>query len=77
MSTLLNWCGGWAETFPYPPLADLARVDELLKHHDPQVAAHLSACGVGPELFAWPLLRSAFSEVLTRDQVWSASNQYL
>jgi hypothetical protein len=69
MSVLLNWCGTWAETFPYPPLLDLGVVEELLRHHDPQLAHHLGLCGAGPEVYAWPLMRTALSEVLTREEV--------
>jgi hypothetical protein len=69
MAVLLNWCATWAETFPYPPLAEMGRIDSLLRYHDPEVAEHLTVCGLGPEQYAWPIMRSAFSEVLTRDDV--------
>ena len=55
--------------FPYPPLSELGRVKTLLELHDPQLAAHLALCGAGPDVYAWPMLRTAFSEVLTRDEV--------
>lgn len=71
MTVLMNWCGAWAEMFPYPPLADLGRVKTLLELHDPQLCAHLLACGAGPDVFAWPLLRTAMSEVLPKQDVWN------
>jgi hypothetical protein len=69
MTVLLNWCGGWAEMFPYPPLSELGRIKALLEFHDSQLADHLLACGAGPDVFAWPMLRSLLSEVLPREDV--------
>lgn len=69
MCVLLNWCTTWAETFPYPPLSDLGDLASLLEFHDPQLAAHLQACGAGSEAYAWPMLRTLMSEVLSRDEV--------
>lgn len=69
MTVLMNWCGTWAEMFPYPPLSDLGRVKSLLDFHDPQLCSHLLACGAGPDVFAWPLLRTALSEVLPKQDV--------
>lgn len=49
----------------------LAIVHRILTHFDAPLAAHLRECGVDSTVYAWPLLRSAFSEVLTRSE-WLA-----
>lgn len=73
MAVLLNWCGTWAEMFPYPPLGELGRVRMLLEYHDPQLADHLQQCNATPDVFAWPMLRTLLSEVLSRDEVRQVS----
>ena len=73
MTVLLNWCGSWTEMFPYPPLSELGRVRVLLELHDPQLSDHLSACGASADAFAWPMMRTVFSEVLSREQVLIAA----
>jgi WD40 repeat protein len=68
MAVLVNWGAHFVETLPHPPVPLLGRLHALLAHWDPQLAAHLEACGADPVRYAWPMLRSAFSEVLTRDE---------
>lgn len=68
MTVLVNWGTYFVETLPYPPLPLLARVHSLLSYWDAPLALHLEACGVDPVRYAWPLLRSACSEVLTRNE---------
>lgn len=54
-------------TFPQPPVPVLAGMELALQRADPELAAHLKALGVGALSYGWPLLRSAFAEVLPRE----------
>eukprot|EP00002_Diphylleia_rotans_P011849 TRINITY_DN2334_c0_g2_i1.p1 TRINITY_DN2334_c0_g2~~TRINITY_DN2334_c0_g2_i1.p1 ORF type:complete len:1272 (+),score=297.87 TRINITY_DN2334_c0_g2_i1:121-3936(+) len=65
---ILNWCDGWFDFFPYIPVGILNSVDMLLQHHDSTLHADLLAKGLNAHLYAWPLLHSSFSEVLTREE---------
>eukprot|EP01138_Halocafeteria_seosinensis_P011937 gb/GECG01012200.1/.p1 GENE.gb/GECG01012200.1/~~gb/GECG01012200.1/.p1 ORF type:complete len:1480 (+),score=223.93 gb/GECG01012200.1/:1-4440(+) len=70
MSFFLNFGSHWLESVPLPPLPLLSHVDVLLEHHDANLAVHLGKLGLSSIDYAWPLLRSAFSEVLNR-QEWA------
>lgn len=54
-------------TFPQPPVPVLARMELSLRRADRELAAHLKSVKVGALFYGWPLLRSAFSEVLDRE----------
>nr|XP_032826897.1 TBC1 domain family member 31 isoform X1 [Petromyzon marinus] len=67
-TVLVNWCSRWFEYFPNPPLNVLACVENALAHHDHQLLQHFVEHGVTAQVYAWPLLETLFSEVLTRDE---------
>ncbi|XP_072316547.1 TBC1 domain family member 31 [Eucyclogobius newberryi] len=67
-TVIVNWCQHWFEYFPNPPLNILSMVENVLAHHDKELLQHLVDCGVTSQLYAWPLLETLFSEVLTRDE---------
>ncbi|CAG12858.1 unnamed protein product [Tetraodon nigroviridis] len=67
-TVIVNWCQHWFEYFPNPPLNILAMVENVLAHHDRKLLQHLVSCGVTSQVYAWPLLETLFSEVLTRDE---------
>lgn len=54
-------------TFPQPPVPVLAGIELSLGRADRELAAHLKSLKVGALSYGWPLLRSAFSEVLDRE----------
>ncbi|RXM31286.1 hypothetical protein EOD39_7172 [Acipenser ruthenus] len=64
----VNWCQHWFEYFPNPPLNVLSMAENVLAHHDKELLQHLVNCGVTSQLYAWPLLETLFSEVLTREE---------
>ena len=64
MCVLLHWGRGWLATFPHPPIPALAAIERTLGKHDARLASHLARCGVAAHEWAWPILRSAFSEVV-------------
>lgn len=54
-------------TFPQPPVPILAGMELCLARADRELAAHLASLEVGALSYGWPLLRTAFSEVLDRE----------
>jgi hypothetical protein len=68
MAVLVNWCRRFVEILPHPPLLLLSSLHLVLRHYDLPLAQHLEACGADSVRYAWPLLRSVMSEVLTRDE---------
>lgn len=67
-TVIVNWCQHWFEYFPNPPLNILSMIENVLAHHDKELLQHLVDCGITSQLYAWPLLETLFSEVLTRDE---------
>ena len=68
-SLLMNqYAGLMRGGFPGPPRSPLRAIDDLLAANDTPLWASLSSAAAGPVVYAWPLLRSAFSEVLARDE---------
>ena len=64
MSVLLHWEREFLCTFPHPPIPLLSAVERALRIHDSELVDKLVWLGTGPQIYAWPLLRSAFSGVL-------------
>lgn len=65
---LLNWCQHWFFYYDNPPPTFLQAVDDLIQHYDPALIAHLRMIGADNTHYAWPLLRSMFSEALTQTE---------
>jgi len=63
---LANFAPTFLEAFPMAPVPTLGAAEAALRATDPQLADHLVALGLTPERWAWPMLRSALSEVLPR-----------
>ncbi|KAG8441648.1 hypothetical protein GDO86_010725 [Hymenochirus boettgeri] len=67
-TVITNWCQHWFEYFPNPPINILGMAENLLAHHDKELLQHFINYGVTSQIYAWPLLETLFSEVLTRDE---------
>ncbi|KAL9974989.1 hypothetical protein ACROYT_G012102 [Oculina patagonica] len=65
---LINWCQHWFEFFPNPPVNILGMVENVLVHHDKRLMQHFVSCNVTSQLYAWPLLQTLLSEVLTKEE---------
>mmetsp|Transcript_548 Transcript_548/g.1392 ORF Transcript_548/g.1392 Transcript_548/m.1392 type:complete len:1117 (-) Transcript_548:95-3445(-) len=66
MLILFRCCGHWFESFPHMPVFVLARVEKLLEIVDPSLLEHLVEREISSGEYAWPMLRSLFSEVLDK-----------
>ncbi|NXO04254.1 TBC31 protein, partial [Rhinopomastus cyanomelas] len=67
-TVVVNFCQHWFEYFPNPPVNVLSMIENLLAHHDKELLQHLIKCSVTSQVYAWPLLETLFSEVLTREE---------
>ncbi|XP_028919506.1 TBC1 domain family member 31 isoform X1 [Ornithorhynchus anatinus] len=65
---IVNWCQHWFEYFPNPPINILSMLENVLAHHDKELLQHFMKYDVTSQLYAWPLLETVFSEVLTREE---------
>ncbi|CAJ0938311.1 unnamed protein product [Ranitomeya imitator] len=67
-TVITNWCQHWFEYFPNPPINILGMVENVLAHHDKELLQHFVKYDVTSQVYAWPLLETLFSEVLTREE---------
>ncbi|XP_064363908.1 TBC1 domain family member 31 isoform X4 [Dromaius novaehollandiae] len=67
-TVVVNFCQHWFEYFPNPPVNVLSMVENILAHHDKELLQHLIKYNVTSQVYAWPLLETLFSEVLTREE---------
>ncbi|XP_052603798.1 TBC1 domain family member 31 isoform X1 [Peromyscus californicus insignis] len=65
---IINWCQHWFEYFPNPPINILSMIENVLAFHDKELLQHFIDRDVTSQLYAWPLLETVFSEVLTREE---------
>uniref|UniRef100_A0A8C6CRN9 TBC1 domain family member 31 n=1 Tax=Moschus moschiferus TaxID=68415 RepID=A0A8C6CRN9_MOSMO len=65
---IINWCQHWFEYFPNPPINILSMIENVLAFHDKELLQHFINHDVTSQLYAWPLLETVFSEVLTREE---------
>ncbi|XP_020652229.3 TBC1 domain family member 31 [Pogona vitticeps] len=67
-TVIVNWCQHWFEFFPNPPINVLSMVENILAHHDKELLQHFMNYNITSQVYAWPLLETMFSEVLTREE---------
>ncbi|EDW92618.1 TBC1 domain family member 31 [Drosophila yakuba] len=65
---VLNHFQLWFEFHPLPPSNYLAMCENILQHCDEQLCKFYKSHEILPKDFAWPLLSTAFSEVLEEQQ---------
>lgn len=63
-----TWGRAWFALFPHPPLAHLASLERVLRHHDSELAAHLARWPGGAPAVLWELLSSLMTDALPRDE---------
>ena len=68
MSVLVHWSGDWFETYPHPPIPQLACVERLLGHYDAELLEDLKSRAIDSRQYAWQMMRTLFSQVLTEDE---------
>lgn len=65
---MVNWSQHWFEYFPNPPINILGLIENVIAHHDRYLLQHFVKYNVTSQIYAWPLLETLFSEVLTKDE---------
>jgi hypothetical protein len=68
MSVLTNWGKEFFTYYPHHPVAILSFLNHTLKSEDLELHQHLEECGVSVENWGWEVLRSLYTEVLTRNE---------
>ncbi|XP_070163117.1 TBC1 domain family member 31 isoform X2 [Polyergus mexicanus] len=68
LSILLNYCQKWFEYHPLPPLNILGIIENILLEADSALLNFFCEHGVTTSEYAWPLLQTAMSEVLSGDE---------
>ncbi|XP_011156483.1 TBC1 domain family member 31 [Solenopsis invicta] len=68
LSILLNYCQKWFEYHPLPPLNILGIIENVLLEVDPTLLNVFCEHGITSSEYAWPLLQTAMSEVLSGDE---------
>ncbi|XP_077260000.1 TBC1 domain family member 31 isoform X2 [Temnothorax americanus] len=68
LSILLNYCQKWFEYHPLPPLNILGICENILLETDPVLLNIFCEHGITSREYAWPLLQTAMSEVLSGDE---------
>eukprot|EP00795_Rhopilema_esculentum_P001525 gene1525-15971_t len=66
-TVITTWCQKWFEFFPNPPLTILGMIETVLAHSDRHLMEHLVKHNVTTQEYAWPLMQTLFSEVVTKD----------
>ena len=60
----------WFEAYPAEPQPVMQAIEIVMAQEDFQLAQHLADCGFAPHAFAWPLLKTFFTETFDKDE-WS------
>ncbi|KAF4028314.1 Rab-GTPase-TBC domain [Phytophthora infestans] len=68
ISVLLHWCGDFLISLPYPPVFALRAIEHELARRDSQLFDHFTRYQITSEAFAWSLLKTIFTEVLSEDE---------
>ncbi|KAL3666135.1 hypothetical protein V7S43_008924 [Phytophthora oleae] len=68
VSVLLHWCCDFLISLPYPPVFAMSAIENELAGRDPQLYDHFTRYKVTSEAFAWSLLKTIFTEVLSEDE---------
>eukprot|EP00644_Phytophthora_capsici_P014018 jgi/Phyca11/74151/gw1.3.587.1 len=68
ISVLLHWCGDFLISLPYPPVFAMSAIENELAGRDPQLYDHFTRYKITSEAFAWSLLKTIFTEVLSEDE---------
>ena len=64
---LKSFCLHWFEFFPNPPIGVLSLVENILADNDRVLYHHLVTHKITSQTYALPILKTGFSEVLTRE----------
>lgn len=68
LSILMNYCQKWFEYHPLPPLNILAIIENIFLETDPTLLHIFCERKITSTDYAWPLLRTTLSEVLSADE---------
>ncbi|CEG43732.1 tbc1 domain family member 31 isoform x4 [Plasmopara halstedii] len=73
---LLHWCGDYLINLPCPPLLAMRAIESELARRDGQLHDHFTRYQITSEVYAWSLLKTIFTEVLSEEE-WMCLWDYL
>lgn len=73
---LINQCNLWFEFSPMLPLNYLGLIENLIDHFEPSLLIFYQRHSIDSSIYAWPLMRTAFSEILAEFQ-WNMLWDYI
>ncbi|CAH0480482.1 unnamed protein product [Peronospora belbahrii] len=68
VSIMLHWCGEFLVSLPYPPVFAMHAIEIELARQDAKLYDHFTQYQVASETYAWSLLETIFTEVLSEDE---------
>ncbi|PSN49391.1 TBC1 domain family member 31 [Blattella germanica] len=68
ITIVLSWCQHWYDYLPFPPINVLAMIENVLAEHDRELLDFYCEAHIKSQLYAWTLMETAFSEVLSRSE---------
>ncbi|GMF57491.1 unnamed protein product [Phytophthora fragariaefolia] len=68
VSVILHWCADFLISLPYPPVFAMSAIEKELARRDAQLYDHFTRYQVASEAYAWSLLKTIFTEVLSEDE---------
>ncbi|KAF7993842.1 hypothetical protein HCN44_011111 [Aphidius gifuensis] len=68
LTIIMNFCKNWFEYHPLPPINILGIIENILMEVDPELLGYYCQINVTSSEYAWPLLRTTLSEVLTANE---------
>ena len=66
LALIMQYQQAWYEGYPAEPLVVLNAVEQIIEKEDPKLLSHLRQNSFTPQIYAWPLLQSLFTEVLSK-----------
>ena len=57
----------WYEGYPAEPIGVLNAVEQILEREDPKLLGHLRANAFTPQVYCWPLLKTLFTDILSKE----------
>ncbi|CAI2375487.1 unnamed protein product [Moneuplotes crassus] len=76
MTVINHWCRNWFDFHPNPPIHLLNIVKKTVKRESLEVHHHFKKHGYKVVHYAWPMVKTLFSEVFN-DEDWSEMMNYL
>jgi len=66
VALIVHYQQTWYEGYPAEPLVVLNAIEQILELEDPKLLSHFRANAFTPQVYAWPILTTLFTDVLPK-----------